>query len=128
MLYNITKDGNNSQTTELTAEVRARLGGVEYVLSEVAPRVDGAVRAQLVAALAADAAEFLGGPQLASEMKLRPWAPPSDRRGEADWPYAAATTRAALERALVALQAGMTAGADVTWTVVLTGLGTGGKR
>jgi hypothetical protein len=82
MLYNITKDGNNSQTTELTAEVRARLGGVEYVLSEVDPRVDGAVRAQLVAALAADAAEFLGGPQLASEMKLRPWAPPSDRRVE----------------------------------------------
>ena len=38
-LYNITASGNNKRTTEFTDELRAQLGGSEYPLSTVAPRL-----------------------------------------------------------------------------------------
>jgi hypothetical protein len=43
-LSNIVKDGNITATTSLTVALRARLGGIEYFLSELVPRLDSTVR------------------------------------------------------------------------------------
>ena len=101
-LYNITRDGNNTRTTELTDDVRARLSGAEYLLSVVAPRLGTEELTSLVAALCESAALMLDGSTLAAAMRERPWA-----RASA---YDASGTRAAIRTvhaALVVAHAGL---------------------
>ena len=96
-LYNVTADGNNVRTVALSREQRGRLGGVEYLLSEVAPGLGAAEQMALLRALHASAATYLAGSRLEAELRTtRPW--------KASDVYSAAATRAAVEAVHLALQ------------------------
>ena len=97
LIYNITAEGNVVRTAALSPEQRARVGGMEYLLSELAPRLGTAEQAALVRALRDSVAVYLAGSQLETELRTqRPW----NRCDE----YTAEATRAALGRAHIALQ------------------------
>ena len=94
-LYNITASGHNKRTTELTNELRAQLGGSEYLLSTVAPRLGPQELRAFIAFLVSSAAAALSGTVLADAMVQRPWARSAV--------YAAPATRAALRTVHAAL-------------------------
>ena len=94
-LYNITAPGNNKRTTELTDQLRAQLGGSEYLLSTVAPHLGPQELRAFIAFLVSSAAAALAGTALADAMGQRPWARSAV--------YAAPATRAALRTVHAAL-------------------------
>ena len=73
-LYNITASGHNKRTAELTDELRAQLGGMEYLLSTVVPRLGPQELKGFIASLTSSAAAALAGTALSDVMGQRPWA------------------------------------------------------
>jgi len=73
-LYNITASGHNKRTAELTDELRAQLGGMEYLLSTVVPRLGPQELKGFIASLTSSAAAALAGTALSDAMGQRPWA------------------------------------------------------
>ena len=71
-LYNITASGNNKRTTELTDELRALLGGSEYLLSTVVPHLGTQELRAFIASLTSSAAATLAGTAPDDAMGRRP--------------------------------------------------------
>ena len=113
-LSNITKDGHVAATSELKAQTRATLAGVEYFFSELAPHLDGQRGAALVAALAQHATTW-GGRGLAAALRARPWSHASA--------YTAAATGDALKSVLLALRVAQLEGQHVNFSSALAALG-----
>mmetsp|Transcript_7857 Transcript_7857/g.20372 ORF Transcript_7857/g.20372 Transcript_7857/m.20372 type:complete len:172 (-) Transcript_7857:278-793(-) len=89
---NITKDGHVAATAALTPEVRAKLGGVEYLFAELAPRLEAPELQPFLVALAQHVVSW----PVESVMRTRPWSHADD--------YSAHDTRAALETVTAALR------------------------
>ena len=102
--------------------MRAALGGTEYFLGELAPRVAGAALQELVCALTQHAATWLSGSAVSDVMHMRPWS----RTVE----YSTPTTRKALEVMLSALRVAQLEGEQVNFQVLLASMGKrqGAKR
>ena len=108
---NITKDGHVAATAALTPEVRAKLGGVEYLFAELAPRLEAPELQPFLVALAQHVVSW----PVESAMRTRPWSHADD--------YSAHDTCAALETVTAALRVAQLQGEQADVQVLLAAIG-----